>query len=100
MDAAIFEERFSVNRSEKYQIQQKIGEGAFGEVRFALNSEDGTAVAMKFVRMGGRGGGGGIPRAVFREMEALKQVRQSNTSCCSWEVNLKCYNCVYVLVCS
>lgn len=29
---------------------------------------------MKYVRLGGRGGGEGIPRAVFREMEALKQV--------------------------
>lgn len=74
----IFDERFSVHRSEKYQLQQKIGEGAFGEVRLGFNTEDGTAVAMKFVRMSGRGGGGGIPRAVFREMEALKQVRQGN----------------------
>ena len=29
---------------------------------------------MKYVRLGGRGGEAGIPRAVFREMEALKQV--------------------------
>lgn len=69
-----FDEHFSVCRSEKYDIQHKIGEGAFGEVRLGYNTQDGSTVAMKYVRMGGRGGGNGVPRAVFREMEALKQV--------------------------
>lgn len=70
----IFVEPFSINRSERYETLQKIGEGAFGEVRLGLDTHLGSMVAMKFVRLGGRGGSRGVPRAVFREMEALKQV--------------------------
>ena len=33
-------------------------------------------MALKYVRLRGGGGETGIPRAVFREMEALKQVKR------------------------
>ena len=78
--AGVFDEHFSVNRSDKYDVLEKIGEGAFGEVRSGIDTQSGCSVAMKYVRMGGgRGGVGGVPRAVFREMEALKQVSMGRT---------------------
>ena len=33
----IYEERFSVNRYDRYKIEKKIGEGAFGEVKLGLD---------------------------------------------------------------
>lgn len=72
----IYEEVFSVKRSAKYQVLHKIGEGAFGEVRKAADVQTGRLVALKYVRLGTSGRGeGGIPRAAFREMEALKQLK-------------------------
>lgn len=35
----IFEERFNVCRWNRYDIQRKIGEGAFGEVRLGIDTQ-------------------------------------------------------------
>ena len=70
----MYEEQYSTDRSSRYDIQERIGEGAFGEVRLGIDTQVGVKVAMKYVRLGGKGGEVSIPRAVFREMEALKQV--------------------------
>lgn len=61
-------------KSERYQVLERIGEGAFGEVRLGIDLLDGKRVALKFVRILARGQTNGIPKAVFREIESLRQL--------------------------
>lgn len=68
----LYEEEYSVGRAKRYEIQERLGEGTFGEVRKALDCRTGAAVAIKYVRILSRKSG--IPKAVFREMQALKQL--------------------------
>jgi serine/threonine protein kinase len=48
---------------------------SFGEVQLAEDLSTGELVALKFVRMLSRREGGGIPKAVFRELESLRQLQ-------------------------
>ena len=61
---------------EKYECHRVIGEGAFGNVRLGINRCTGEKVAMKFVKIISRERI--IPKAVFRELEALRQLSDSN----------------------
>ena len=68
--------------SERYEVQQRLGSGAFGEVRMGLDKTCGRSVALKYVRIMGaskssRAQGLGLPRAVFRELEALRQLNEN-----------------------
>ena len=57
----------------RYLVHGKLGEGAFGDVRLGTDRETGEKVALKYIRVLSKGGG--LPRAVFREVEALRQLR-------------------------
>ena len=52
----------------------RLGEGAFGDVRCGVDSHTGKIVALKHVRVMNRDSPGGVPKAVFREMEALRHL--------------------------
>jgi serine/threonine protein kinase len=72
---------FVVDAAKRYRPKQRLGEGAFGEVRLGVDSVTGSHVALKYVRIGGKGRGSGdgavsLPRAVFRELEALRQLNE------------------------
>ena len=58
----------------RYRRIARIGEGTFGDVSLAVDSMTGTQVAVKTVRIIQRERVG-IPRAVFRELEALRQLK-------------------------
>lgn len=59
--------------SSRYIPLGRLGEGSFGEVRMGIDSFTGKNVALKYVRIMSQEKGG-IPRAVFRELESLKQL--------------------------
>jgi serine/threonine protein kinase len=63
-------------RSARYISGRRLGEGAFGEVRLATDSFTGQKVAQKSVRITNRDEDA-IPRAVFRELESLRQLSGS-----------------------
>jgi serine/threonine protein kinase len=71
----LYEEEYSVTKSSRYLSRERLGEGTFGEVRKAVDSITGNTVAIKYVRILSRKGG--IPKAVFREMESLRQLSES-----------------------
>lgn len=73
-DVELLESRLGQGKSTRYLSQEKLGEGTFGEVRAAVDSLSGKKVAIKYVRILSRKAG--IPKAVFREMESLKQLSQ------------------------
>lgn len=56
----------------QYEIKEKIGEGAFGEVCLATDKKTNAHVAIKYIRLTTRKGQ--LPKAVFREMESLRQL--------------------------
>lgn len=60
---------------DRYTETAKLGEGAFGEVRLAVDGRSGRRVAVKCVRVTASREVG-IPRAVFREVEALRQLSE------------------------
>lgn len=74
VDVELLESRLGQGKSNRYVSQEKLGEGTFGEVRAAIDSVSGIRVAIKYVRILSRKAG--IPKAVFREMESLKQLSQ------------------------
>lgn len=57
----------------RYVAKSRLGEGTFGEVRLGIDTFTGKRVAIKFVRIMSMERGG-IPRAVFRELECLRQL--------------------------
>lgn len=63
----------TVRGSDRFLCRGKLGEGAFGDVRLGTDLITGKNVAMKYIRILSKDGG--LPRAVFREVEALKQLR-------------------------
>jgi len=69
MDSVIEESK------ERFRSLKKIGEGAYGDVRLGIDTVTGKKVALKHVSLiSTRSGTGGIPKAVFREIESLKQL--------------------------
>lgn len=71
-DLELYEEPYALSKLQRYHLLERLGEGTFGEVRKAVDSLSGTTVAVKRVRILSRRAG--IPKAVFREMEALRQL--------------------------
>lgn len=64
---------------DRYVNQAKrIGQGSFGEIRLGVDTHTGLPVAMKIVK---NMGGSSIPKAMFREMEALKQLSDCRYIC-------------------
>ena len=68
----LFEEQYATTKIQKYRTLERLGEGTFGEVRKAVDTVSGKTVAIKYVRILSKKGG--VPKAVFREMESLKQL--------------------------
>lgn len=70
-----------VDPANRWSVLGRLGQGAFGEVRLGLDKTTGADVALKYVHIstkkGGGGGGAGLPRAVFRELESLRQLGDS-----------------------
>jgi serine/threonine protein kinase len=64
-------------KSDRYLPLGRLGEGTFGEVRMGRDAFTGKDVAMKYVRIMSKEKGG-IPRAVFRELESLRQLGDCN----------------------
>ena len=60
--------------SERWSVKGRLGQGAFGDVRWGVDGQTGQKVAMKYVRLPKQDGQSGVPKAIFREMEALKQL--------------------------
>lgn len=57
---------YSSNKSLRYRLESRLGEGTFGEVRRAVDIRNGDTVAVKSIRILSKRNG--IPRAVFREL--------------------------------
>jgi serine/threonine protein kinase len=77
-----YEEPFSRSIKDRYDILERLGEGAFGEVRKAKDRRTGEVVAVKFIRLASKKLG--LPKAIFRELEAMKQL-----SPCSYVVQMR-----------
>jgi serine/threonine protein kinase len=62
--------------STRFQVLRTLGSGSFGDVKLGVDSQTDEAVALKYVRLhsSSRAGNSGIPKAVFREMESLRQI--------------------------
>ena len=61
-----------------YKELKTLGKGSFGEVRLAESLSTGEKVALKFVRILSGREGGGVPKAVFREIESLRQLQDKH----------------------
>ena len=63
------------DKTKRYRFVKRLGQGAFGEVHLCIDNLNNNYVAIKNVRIISREGG--IPVAVFREMESLRQLSNS-----------------------
>lgn len=72
MDPQYVYNTYDMDTTHKYTPGNIIGEGAFGNVRIGKHNSTGTNVAMKYVKVVARERI--IPKAVFREIEALRQL--------------------------
>lgn len=61
---------------EKYVKQEKLGEGTYGVVYKALNTETGELVAIKKIRLEKEDDG--IPSTAIREISLLKNLKHPN----------------------
>lgn len=68
----VFEEDIGVAKVDRYRLLESLGEGSFGQVRRAVDTIHGRIVAVKQVRLMSKGRY--LPKAVFREIEALRQL--------------------------
>lgn len=68
----ILTEYCSVETADLYDSLHRIGEGAFGEVRLGRCRRSGRSVALKAVQLPVNTGT--LPKAVFREIESLRQL--------------------------
>lgn len=69
-------DEFTDEKPARYRRVKAIGGGTFGDVSLGYDSFLGRKIAIKHVRIMSRENDG-IPKAVFRELEALKQLRGS-----------------------
>lgn len=63
-------------KKSRYKCLGKLGEGAFGDVRFGFDTTESKLVAIKFISVSSSKQG--IPRAIFRELESLRQLSKSH----------------------
>lgn len=61
---------------DKYQKQEKLGEGTYGVVYKALNLETGETVAIKKIRLEKEDDG--VPSTAIREISLLKNLKHPN----------------------
>lgn len=64
--------------SNLYEILDKIGNGAFGEVYRAKHTATGEIVAIKKLRVNDDGKLDVLPACLFQEIETLRQVEHRN----------------------
>lgn len=62
----------------KYEKIEKIGEGTFAAVFLARNTETGTKVAIKKLKVAAAGTRDGIDITAMREFKFLKELRHPN----------------------
>jgi cell cycle related kinase len=60
----------------RFNKLDRLGQGAFGEVRLGLDTWTGAKVALKYVSVNKSSGEAVLSRAVFREIQALKQLEE------------------------
>ena len=70
----ILEETVGISKRDRYQLLESLGEGSFGQVRRAKDTFTGQVVAIKQVRLMSKGRY--LPKAVFREIESLRQLSE------------------------
>lgn len=68
----ILEENLGIAKCDRYRLLESLGEGSFGQVRRAVDTFSGDFVAVKQVRLMSKGRY--LPKAVFREIESLRQL--------------------------
>eukprot|EP01031_Cornospumella_fuschlensis_P033086 gene33086-40022_t len=73
-DLEIYMPVYSAESNNRYEVVSKLGEGTFGEVRKARDRHSGKFVAVKRIRLLAKRGQNTLPKAVFREIQALKQL--------------------------
>mmetsp|Transcript_29281 Transcript_29281/g.64976 ORF Transcript_29281/g.64976 Transcript_29281/m.64976 type:complete len:220 (-) Transcript_29281:632-1291(-) len=74
-DLEIYQDPYSGDKGARYRSLERLGEGTFGEVRRAVDTLSGKHVAIKYVRILSKKSG--LPKAIFRELESLKQLSES-----------------------
>jgi serine/threonine protein kinase len=62
----------------RYELLEKIGNGAFGEVHRAKELETGEIRAIKRLRVSDDGQLSVVPATQFQEIEALRQLQHPN----------------------
>lgn len=62
----------------RYELLEKIGNGAFGEVHRAKDLQSGEIRAIKRLRVNDDGQLSVVPAAQFQEIEALRQLQHPN----------------------
>ena len=68
----IFEDEYEIGKADRYMPLEVLGEGTFGTVRKGIDRRSGKIVAIKYIRIMSKNGS--LPKAVFREMQSLKQL--------------------------
>jgi serine/threonine protein kinase len=66
----------SIKNLDKYERQEKLGEGTYGVVYKALNKETGELVAIKKIRLEKEDDG--VPSTAIREISLLKNLKHPN----------------------
>ena len=66
---------------ERYVELRKIGDGSFGYCKLGIDTQLGRAVAIKYIKILSRRHGSPVqlPTAIFREIEALRQLSCDNS---------------------
>eukprot|EP01038_Epipyxis_sp_PR26KG_P013962 gene13962-18727_t len=67
-------DEYSQDKSKRYHILEKLGAGTFGEVKKGIDLQTGAMVAVKTIPILSKNAGKEIPRALFRELESLRQL--------------------------
>lgn len=70
----VYQPPYADEKRSRYVAICKLGEGTFGEVKKAKDTLTGQLVAVKHIRLMSKRGANGLPKAVFRECEALRQL--------------------------
>lgn len=68
----ILDEGVGIAKCDRYRLLERLGEGSFGQVRRAVDTFNSNIVAVKQVRLMSKGRY--LPKAVFREIESLRQL--------------------------
>lgn len=68
-----FESFDTPHLQERYSHVKKLGEGTFGEVYQVVDKVSNQFYALKYIRLRSQHKEKGLPKAIFREIEALRQ---------------------------